>query len=322
MRNFLTVAALAALLALTSARKLPLTHLHDPTRHINATHFVDPSTNKTYKHFDCDVTAKKGTKAFNKTVHGLHAKHKAHAHGSRIPQALVRKQVQTPININAYYHVVETTARAGTYTQEMATAQAAALNAAYNPIGVTFTLVNTSFTANDAWAVADGADMDALKAALRQGTYKDLNLYLHSDLTGGILGTCTLPSEVPAGADSSVYISDGCNVAAGTMPGGDIGGYNAGGTSVHEVGHWLGLLHTFEGYSCDGDGDSIVDTPVQSEATSGCPTDPVKDSCPGQEGVDAIHNYMDYSTDACYSEFSPGQVARVAALWTQYRAGN
>ena len=82
------------------------------------------------------------------------------------------------------------------------------------------------------------------------------------------------------------------------MPNGPVVGYNLGKTAVHEVGHWFGLLHTFQDNTCDsGDaGDFIDDTPRQSVSTDGCPVG--KDSCPDQPGLDPIHNFMDYGTDA------------------------
>jgi hypothetical protein len=42
---------------------------------------------------------------------------------------------------------------------------------------------------------------------------------------------------------------------------------------VHEVGHWLGLLHTFEGEDCTGLGDLVDDTPQQAVPTQGCPSE-------------------------------------------------
>jgi len=320
MRNLIAFAAFAALSTFANAaitdqpiKVLPASYSE------NKTHFVDPATSNVYRRRACGVDHDQASEHFKRTVKSLHARHESSAVGARAPAALVRRQLQQPIIINTYFHVITSAAKAASITQQMATDQAAALNKAYNPIGITFNLVNTSFTTNEAWAVADGPAMDDLKVALRAGTYKDLNIYFHSDLTGGILGTCTLPSKVPAGAPVSIYVSDGCNVAAGTMPGGNIGGYSKGGTSIHETGHWLGLLHTFEGYSCDGDGDFISDTPAQSESTDGCPTKPAKDSCPEKAGVDAVHNYMDYSTDACYEDFTPGQVGRIESMWNEMR---
>lgn len=81
------------------------------------------------------------------------------------------------------------------------------------------------------------------------------------------------------------------------MPGGGVEGYEMGKTAVHEVGHWMGLLHTFQDETCVvGDhGDYVDDTKQEGVSTEGCPVG--KDSCPGVEGVDPIHNFMDYSED-------------------------
>lgn len=118
-----------------------------------------------------------------------------------------------------------------------------------------------------------------------------------------LLGACTLPKNVtygfpPAAFPPADYAADGCNILAGAMPNGSMIGYNQGKTAVHEVGHWLGLLHTFQDKTCSlsSSGDYIDDTPQESAATSGCPT--VKDSCPNSLGVDPINNFMDYSADA------------------------
>lgn len=44
-------------------------------------------------------------------------------------------------------------------------------------------------------------------------------------------------------------------------------------------------------------------------------------SCPDRPGVDPIHNFMDYSFDSCYTEFTPGQAVRMKSSWQRYRAG-
>lgn len=313
MRSLALLAAIAALATSASAH-FTLS---------NGTHFVDPATNETIRHFNCDVHHGKASKHFNDTIAALHKGKKHSQAGSRLPGVVnKRTSVPTPINVQTYFHILSSTDDSSSITQTMVNSQIGELNKAYNPHGISFTLVNTSWTVNDAWAVAAGTDMDDLKAALRVGTYVDLNLYFHTDLSGGNLGTCTLPSQVPPGAAPSMYVSDGCNVNANTMPGGTMGGYNMGKTAVHETGHWLGLLHTFEGYACTGDGDYIADTAFEAQSTDGCPTKPAKNSCPTTPGVDPIHNYMDYSTDACYVKFTPDQVTRMGTLFNQYRLGN
>jgi hypothetical protein len=60
-----------------------------------------------------------------------------------------------------------------------------------------------------------------------------------------------------------------------------------------------------------------ADTPAQAVATSGCPA--AQDSCPGQPGLDAVSNFMDYSDDACMQAFSLGQAARMQAVMLHYR---
>jgi hypothetical protein len=141
-------------------------------------------------------------------------------------------------------------------------------------------------------------------------------------LSSSMLGFCTLPDpSINASSPRSTYIKDGCNILAKTMPGGSLVHYNRGGTAVHEIGHWNGLLHTFEGESCspDNKGDYIADTPQQSKPTDGCPAQ--KDSCPDLPGLDAIHNFMDYSSDECYESFTPDQVKRMRSMWFAMREG-
>jgi hypothetical protein len=183
-----------------------------------------------------------------------------------------------------------------------------------------------------------------MKTALRKGSYRTLNVYFQTDLqaapgqagrafeqrgasssndlASSVLGFCTLPDpSVNASSPASHYVKDGCNVLAKTMPGGSLDLYNRGGTAIHEIGHWNGLLHTFQGESCSADnpGDYISDTPQQSTPTDGCPAR--KDSCPDSPGQDAVHDFMDYSSDVCYERFTPGQGQRMRSMWTSMREG-
>ncbi|KAI1391663.1 Metalloprotease [Hypoxylon trugodes] len=217
-------------------------------------------------------------------------------------------------SVNAYFHVVASSQSLddGYLTQQMIDDQLDVLNADYSPHGITFNLVDTDWTVNSNWA-ADGDEI-AMKQALRKGTYSDLNVYFLGNLGGGLLGYCYFPDNVSEG--STEFYQDGCTILGQSVPGGNAAPYNLGGTAAHEIGHWMNLYHTFQG-GCSGTGDSVDDTPAQASASSGCPEG--RDSCPGG-GVDPIHNYMDYSDDACYEEFTSGQEDRMYSAWSTYRS--
>ncbi|KAL8662085.1 MAG: hypothetical protein Q9168_008311 [Polycauliona sp. 1 TL-2023] len=230
------------------------------------------------------------------------------------PQAAAAAAAAT-LNVKAYFHVVESAAKKGSVTQAQLTNQAAVLNSDYAPSGISFTLVSSDFTVNDNWATGN-YDSD-MKPALRKGTYADLNVYFLSDLGGGLLGICNFPTT--ASPSSSTFQQDGCNVLEQSVPGGTAAPFNLGGTATHEIGHWFGLFHVFQGSACSGAGDSVSDTPLQKTPTSGCPAN--KDSCPNAAGLDDIHNYMDYSDDSCYTRFTAGQTTRMKQMYSMYRAG-
>jgi hypothetical protein len=163
------------------------------------------------------------------------------------------------------------------------------MNTDFAPHGISFSLKGTTRTVNSQWA-NDNAEL-TMKKALRKGTYSTLNIYFQTSL-GGSLGYCYFPTTVSTGSDDFYY--DGCTILHTTVPGGSATGFNLGKTVTHEVGHWFGLYHTFQG-GCTGSGDSVSDTPAQSSPSSGCPVG--RDSCPSQTGLDPIHNYMDYSDE-------------------------
>jgi Pregnancy-associated plasma protein-A len=181
--------------------------------------------------------------------------------------------------------------------------------------GFNFELVGITRTDNATWHYADDfASESAMKQALKRGGDDTLNLYITT--AGAYLGWAYYPSITD---DPTYAYLDGVVIDWESMLGTSTryaGQYDQGETGTHEVGHWLNLAHTFEG-KCSRTGDGVADTPAERTPTSGCPIG--KDTCPSP-GLDPIHNYMDYSFDSCYTEFTPGQSQRMADAWLFYRA--
>ncbi len=219
--------------------------------------------------------------------------------------------------IDVYFHVIKSTSGAGAVSAATVGDQIGALNMTFGGFyggantGFSFVLAGLDTTTNDAWYAQDTfADEIAMKTALKQGDSADLNIYSGSG--GGYLGWAYYPSIT----NSQRYgVLDGIVLHYGSLPGGYIANYNLGYTATHEAGHWVGLPHTFE-QGCIGHGDYSADTPEQASPTSGCPIG--RDSCP-KAGLDPIHNYMDYSYDACYTQFTPDQTARMQKQFAHWR---
>jgi hypothetical protein len=232
---------------------------------------------------------------------------------------------QDPLNIPVHFHVITTSTGFGD-SSALVPAQIDVLNAAYAGTGASFTLVSLEVVANDAWftAAVGSPEETEMKNSLRQGGSTDLNLYTGVN-DGSLLGWATFPQFY-----NSSPLYDGVVLAFDSLPGGGLEfpfdptqepdgliAYDRGDTATHEVGHWLGLFHTFQG-GCKQNGDRVDDTPAEAEPQFFCAP---RDSCTGKKfpGTDPIYNFMDYVDDDCMFEFTTNQEERMRDQWDAFR---
>lgn len=144
-----------------------------------------------------------------------------------------------------------------------------------------------------------------------------LNIWV-CNLAPGLLGYATPPGAAP--------LKDGVVIGYKYFGDGSPGGvYNKGRTTTHEVGHWLGLYHTwgdddFQPEPQCGGSDLIGDTPNQEDATYGAPSFPKLDDCaPTSPGI-MFMDYMDYADDGSMNMFTQDQVNKMRDILESTRS--
>lgn len=235
------------------------------------------------------------------------------------------RKVPTSITVPVYVHVIHDGAD-GKLTADTVKRQIAHLNEAYGAHEANgtdqakraaaapfrFVLQRVDYTDDSVWfgQTRPGTlNERTMKKRLRKGGANALNLYT-LDTGTETLGWSTYPQHYKARPGY-----DGVVLAHDSLPDAGRRGYDQGDTGSHEIGHWLGLYHTFLN-GCAEPGDYVDDTPAERSATSGCPVE--KNSC-ALPGEDPVHNYMDYGSDLCMNHFTPGQVDRMVRSWQAYR---
>jgi hypothetical protein len=232
----------------------------------------------------------------------------------------------TTVAIPVYWHIITTSSGDGDVSS-LVPAQMEVLKAAFAGSGFSFEQKALEVVANDAWFFAEAGSEDevAMKAALREGGPESLNIYTtYGDV---YLGWATFPAYykfAPSYDGVVLYFATlpgtGFNFPYPTdqEPDGEIT-YDQGDTGTHEVGHWLGLYHTFGNVAgCSHPGDWVRDTPVEAEPQFFCAP---RDSCVGApfRGVDPITNFMDYVDDVCMNHFTTDQSTRMRTHWHAFR---
>jgi hypothetical protein len=250
-----------------------------------------------------------------------------------------RVKFQVPVA----FHVIHSQGE-GNVTNQQLDAQLRVLDQQLGPFGYKFVRHSVSRTDNAAWQSmisGEQTETDA-KHALTIDHASVLNFYVAKprywtkDAAGNrvvsnALGIATFPWWLgEATWDSKL---DGVVIDYRTLPSVKSWEFDLGYTAVHEVGHWVGLLHTFQGggalsqsfqNGCAPPGDEVGDTPDEYGPYFGpglgkqCVA-PMPSRCLAG-GLNPIRNYMDYADDRCMSELTVGQDLRARSMMQSYRA--
>jgi len=215
-----------------------------------------------------------------------------------------------------FIHIIDQ--QQGHISDEQRVEQVKVLNHAYEKYGIEFQYDSemVEVVDNPQWFRMDHGSWQEreVKRLLGGDPQLVLNFYT-AGLSNGLLGWATFPWELDGDEER-----DGVVMHCGTLPGGDVANFNLGKTAVHEVGHWLGLWHTFQG-GCDDFGDHVGDTPPHAGPNYGKP-EPGRHNACGITMDDApIHNFMNYVDDEWMNEFTIGQIKRMWAQIELYRTG-
>ncbi len=222
------------------------------------------------------------------------------------------REAKTGAVIDVYFHVITRDGSIGDVADSALGEQIRVLNGAFHEAGFSFRIASIDRTASNTWfAMAPGSAAEkAAKFALRKGAARDLNIYT-AEPGSGFVGYATFPVDYSAAPNL-----DGVVMLHSAMPGGSSTPYNLGDQAVHQVGHWLGLYHTYQ-TACGDHGDLVDDTPATNAPAFGCPIG--RDTCGDDDSMDPVRNFMDATDDACMNSFTNGQRQRIDRQFTAFR---
>jgi len=179
---------------------------------------------------------------------------------------------------------------------------------------ISFKLMNITIVTDSACA-REGFTQSHLLHKYNQNAGGYFTVVIITNDKSGILGQTTFPQDLTDDdPEHMVVVSSVGFRGHASRHQGDMM-YDEGDTVVHEAGHGFGLYHTFEG-GCSRDGDYVDDTEKEMMPHYQC----VRDSSCGS-GADPVHNFMDYSPDACMVGFTEGQKRRAWCVLENHRTG-
>ena len=153
---------------------------------------------------------------------------------------------------------------------------------------------------------------------------KYVNIWVGRPSDPVILGYGSFPIGTAENNGGFPLNEQGVFITSGTLPGGNAAPYNGGRTLSHELGHFFWLRHTWGDANCGNDFPNtpgIDDTPLQSDATFGCPSGAVATGCSGSPTPPGrmYQSFMDYTDDGCMTMFSKGQIVRAEQALILFR---
>jgi Pregnancy-associated plasma protein-A/Secretion system C-terminal sorting domain len=248
--------------------------------------------------------------------------------GSNISDAQVQSQLTA---LNNYYTGTGFNFCLATKAGSQTLLQAGVNNTTATSITPGIVHVNNTAIANNETNVASQQALlggtSTVYSTLNQNSYLRIWIVesINGDTTSGIQGYSFLPNTSPNFDGIVMNYRVFGNSSSSTCNCILTANYQQGKILAHEVGHYLGLYHTFEGGCHDTiginsqiKGDLVVDTPPVDLQNTGCPNN--VDSCTSDSLLDDVSNYMDYTYDACKNHFTTGQNDRMLFHLLNFRS--
>jgi PKD repeat protein len=155
-----------------------------------------------------------------------------------------------------------------------------------------------------------GGDEGAVKALSTWPREDYMNVWIvneieDNDAGGGVQGYAYFPMNSPL--DGIVILHNAFGTTGNIKPNTALNR-----TFAHEVGHYIGLYHTFHDTDdCDDETNCVT----QGDRVCDTPDTPLSASCwePECDATQQVENYMDYTAEICRNMFTQGQKDRMRA---------